>query len=55
MTQSFGESVAKQFADAHEVGNWYLETYGKNSPKHKAMDLYNNEVGRGLVPQSGCK
>lgn len=55
MTQSIGASEAKKFGDAHEVGNWLKGSYGKNSPGHKAMDLFNNNVGRNLKPIPGSK
>lgn len=54
MAQSFGESQAKEFADAHEVGNLVKDSYGKNSPG-KAMDLFNNCVGRELAKKTGGK
>jgi hypothetical protein len=42
LTKSFGENWAKQFATAHEA-------LPGNRAEREAMDLYNNEVGRGIA------
>jgi hypothetical protein len=42
LTKSFGENWAKQFATAHEA-------LPGNEAEREAMDLYNNEVGRGIA------
>ncbi len=41
MVQAQGHDLAKQFADAHE-------NFPGNDPREKAMDLFNNAVGRGI-------
>lgn len=54
MTQTIGKSEAKKFADAHEEGNFILNGYNVgNNPASKAMDLFNNNVGRNLRPIPG--
>ena len=56
MTQIIGKSEAKKFGDAHEEGNFFLTGYsGGNNAASKAMDLYNNNVGRNLRPIPGSK
>jgi len=42
MTESMGTERAKEFADAHE------RTWVDPNPDARLMDLYNNQVGRGL-------
>jgi hypothetical protein len=41
MVKAQGPELAKQFADAHE-------NFPGNDPREKAMDLFNNSVGRGI-------
>jgi hypothetical protein len=43
MTQSIGPDLAKQFSDAHEIS-------APDPNGERLMDLYNNQVGRGLSP-----
>lgn len=52
---AIGEARAKNFGDAHEVDgidpSWIEQAIGyahKNTEGQRAMDLYNNQVGRAL-------
>lgn len=45
MTRTFGKDFAAEFATAHE-------SLAGNQVKREAMDLYNNEVGRGIAEKN---
>ena len=57
LARTLGEERAKQCTDAHEVDgidptpiDKFLGLARKNEPGERAMDLYNNRVGRVLPP-----
>jgi hypothetical protein len=60
LARTIGEKRAKQWGDAHEVDgidptliDRTLKIARKNNESERAMDLYNNRVGRGL-PAGGA-